>query len=950
MNEGIARIRRSVVVGIGGSGIQVVQFIKRALIQFYEKIPYSIKFLAMDTDSNRPSPLRVNIKGERTTVVGIREDEFHYLNVENPLNVIQTSPAIKQWWPKGIPVNAILHGAGGYRARGRLAFHAYAHKVEGIITQVVSQVMAGNLAHNMYQEQGFKLIDNSVDVYIIASLAGGTGSGSFIDAAFLFHKALENVEHRVIGFLILPSVFEGLPITPRVQMNGYAALKELDYYMDINSLRQAPTFVFGSSEFSPRRPPYDLISLVDAVQENGNIIPGKGTSSGVLTLCRIVGEGIALNLGNIGQRSESAFDNLAGIVANSPRWNKKNSCYSTLGISSIIYPIEKHFNQISTYYAYTLIDGLNGLIKGDNGNGQDKEVEEAIQKFLTEARLNKEQILDDILTYQNLLFRLSADGLGSSSELNLEVDSGVRRRDSLREVTGQNRIQKEENALEVVKSFLKDREESKGFIYTRKSAEKIAARLGLFKDEFLEEIKSLEKKLGKNQEMAKDFYDNNVTKVGLGFRILRKQGKIFQSYLDEMGEVFKLELDIERHRQAIEVLNKIIQSMKNYIEGLGLGVMEMKLSRVREKIEQDYFGTTRVLDEYGHFSLILFPHDIFIKTTGQDGRIKLSQTKELIELPSDFSKLNIKPPDPKEFLKENKMTMGDIEDINWKDLWKKIMSYTHKMVGPIKNIDIETLLSLRKEGLEYWLREASRRAVPFWRHNASVDQAATMEEIFIIGVNSEHKTTLNNILFPDAQYPPTIMSTSDPHKIFFFKYKAPLAVYLLADMERYRLMYLEAPIENTPHIAEDLEFKMPDLFPEDTSYKQAFRIYMLSMALGLIKEEKFYGRYVIDDSRCLKADEEGLELGYPAWRVFEELKKPHRQELVDALLSILKEKIETSPERVSKVMRAYLEDVKKTFNEEDRSINLGDKILLHKQLTFLDSWVKNGSSANELIA
>jgi len=945
MAENMPRIRSSIIVGIGGSGALAALYAKRSLIQFYEKIPYSIRFLILDTDNRRPMPLKVNIKGERWAVAGIEEHEFRYLSVDDPLNVIRVSPSIKRWWPEGIPTRAILNGAGGYRARGRLAFHAHAHEVDGVIKKVVEEVMAGDLAHNMRMEQELELIVGAVDVYVVGSLAGGTGSGSFIDAGFLFQQALENVKHRVIGFFILPSVFEGLPATLRVTMNGYAALNELDHYFGIHYLRQKPRFIFGDKEFSPGRPPYDVVNLMDAVQEKGQVIPGKGTDRGVETLCRIVGEGMALNLGNVGQKAESACDNLYDHIVSQDfkKWGGKRPHYSTIGVSSIIYPMEKHFNQLSAYYSYALVDGLLGMIREGVEEAREKQAEDDVNKCLTEAKLEKHIILEDIIPSENLLFYLSTEGISSPAELDQEVGSGRRRRDSLREQIDQNHHVKMKEAKENVSGSLKGWEETEGVIYARKAAEKIAARYGVFRDEILSEVKEFEEEHSSSQKKAQDFYEENVKRVGWKEWVLRRRDEIFQDYLDQMGRIFGLELKIDRHRKTLAIINELVKTLKEYIEGLGLGAIEMRLSRVREAIEKGYFGTSKMVDQYGQYSLVLYPKEIAIEGP-------IPRDRELILLPLEFEKLNIPLPNAKEFLQKNDMAVADLERVDEEDLKKRIMSYAHERVSPIRKIDIERILPLRKEGIDYWLREASRRSTPLWHHNAAAELAAMMEEIFIIGVEDEYRTSLRETAFPEAKYPPTFMSTSDAHKTFLFKYKAPLPAYLLADMERYRLIYLETSLEGTPHVEDKMELMLPDLFPEDVVQAQAFRLYTLAMAKGLIKEERVYGRYIIDDARCLKPGEDRLELGYPAWRVFEELKRDGRKDLRESLDSVFREEMKANPEKIKQALDAYYQNIKKAFDERDASMSLGDELLLHRQITFLDEFSRGGADLEKILS
>ena len=95
MSKNMPRIRSSVIVGLGGTGALAALHAKRALTQFYEKIPYNVKFLILDTDKRRPMPLKVNIKGERWEVVKIEESEFLPLSVDDPLNLISVSDSIK---------------------------------------------------------------------------------------------------------------------------------------------------------------------------------------------------------------------------------------------------------------------------------------------------------------------------------------------------------------------------------------------------------------------------------------------------------------------------------------------------------------------------------------------------------------------------------------------------------------------------------------------------------------------------------------------------------------------------------------------------------------------------------------------------------------------------------------------------------------------------------------
>ncbi|MGH9939541.1 MAG: tubulin-like doman-containing protein, partial [Blastocatellia bacterium] len=72
-------------------------------------------------------------------------------------------------------------------------------------------------------------VDDGLDVYIVCSLLGGTGSGSFIDAAYLARNVARQFhsQAQTLGFLIIGG---GSSVDSANLANCYGALKELSYY------------------------------------------------------------------------------------------------------------------------------------------------------------------------------------------------------------------------------------------------------------------------------------------------------------------------------------------------------------------------------------------------------------------------------------------------------------------------------------------------------------------------------------------------------------------------------------------------------------------------------------------------------------------------------------------------------------------------------------------------
>src|SRR5205814_3483673 len=80
---------------------------------------------------------------------------------------------------------------------------------------------------------GLGLRTNRPRVYVVAGLGGGTGSGTFLDLAYLARQRLARLGYeapQVIGLLLLPPVDRSTPAAAQATGNAFAALTELAHY------------------------------------------------------------------------------------------------------------------------------------------------------------------------------------------------------------------------------------------------------------------------------------------------------------------------------------------------------------------------------------------------------------------------------------------------------------------------------------------------------------------------------------------------------------------------------------------------------------------------------------------------------------------------------------------------------------------------------------------------
>jgi hypothetical protein len=198
--------RPTVVLGLGGTGHNTLLKLKRRFVDAYGSVPPIIRFLSIDTTENAEASTRAE---ESSPDGRLDHNETYVLQVGNPANLVNgTNPHIDEWWPPEIPTQAIIAGAGQVRARGRLALFAKAAEVYARIRRAVDDVRNIRNQKQMYADE-FQVSDRSgVEVHLVGSLAGGTGSGTFLDVAFMARDVIGSDEQsNFTAVLLLPGIF-----------------------------------------------------------------------------------------------------------------------------------------------------------------------------------------------------------------------------------------------------------------------------------------------------------------------------------------------------------------------------------------------------------------------------------------------------------------------------------------------------------------------------------------------------------------------------------------------------------------------------------------------------------------------------------------------------------------------------------------------------------------------
>ena len=303
------------VIGLGGTGVAAVKELKRMRDSLPEDEQKRLFLLAIDTDKNDLEGLDPE---EQVLLDGRPQDLVKWSDIQRFLNLDEESVSAADI--------AAATGAGGRRALGRAKLF---HKA-----QEVYQKAGGKLRQATSHEVGG---DGQVRVAIVASLAGGTGSGTHLDVAYMLRQIAENNpgwSMSVYGFFLLPGFFQDIDnVRDYALGNTYAALLELDYYMDnVDKFRLSSRFAHGgqgrAESISVDNKPYDYVFLADNLTAKGaSIGPERQNQAEYLGLT-VYDAVVGPSAGNVA----AAFINVE-----LPIIKGKRSYYFSTGVARLVY-------------------------------------------------------------------------------------------------------------------------------------------------------------------------------------------------------------------------------------------------------------------------------------------------------------------------------------------------------------------------------------------------------------------------------------------------------------------------------------------------------------------------------------------------------------------------------------------------------------------------------------
>lgn len=283
--ETLIDLRPTLFIGIGGTGMEVLMRIRRRIlnnlwgsdgskvrIDALTEFPVA-QFIQLDLDSGAVIDSgKAQAEDLQFDTVKFTEDEkivetFDIKTYSRDEDALDTYPHIKNWLsltPKKIRELNIdpSKGAGQMRAISRLYFFDKYTKIRDKIRLKLKNLEAG-LSHGpQLNKLGLKMQAGQYRIVVVCSVAGGTGSGAFLDMGWLARwlGEADGKKADIELMLFLPSGYAGAN-KDRTEANGYAALMELESAMRGNKGFVGQWDKYDKPSLNPN--PYSEVYLVD---------------------------------------------------------------------------------------------------------------------------------------------------------------------------------------------------------------------------------------------------------------------------------------------------------------------------------------------------------------------------------------------------------------------------------------------------------------------------------------------------------------------------------------------------------------------------------------------------------------------------------------------------------------------------------------------------------------
>lgn len=761
-------LRPTLIVGLGGSGHEVLVRLKARYLDAYgDDVFRIIKILAFDTAEESIDAIRENgdlVQLDRSTEL------IHIGNVptQRLMQNLDLHPTIKAWLPSNIPARAITAGAMQVRPMGRLALFNHFDMIKARLDQSIRDL--SNITQRGEIGEGAQIAKSQgINVFIVTSVCGGTGSGIFIDMAYALRQLCwvqgldENYCH-VNGYLILPQAFATVT-GDAIRANAYAALSELNYFTKGGGFSvEYP----GGTMVEAQIRPFNICYLIDAVNERGKMLAGMNE------LSPMVAEAIFLQTASqVGDAQKSVFDNVKALDSLDQGFP---TSYSGLGTASLVFPAGVIIDACAARYCVNLLKTalLKAPVSPDIVTAEVNAVTEKMRLTADAVKLELskdekgrpmriqldarqlEKVSEDLIV-KAALERVQNEedrNLNSRYQVNMEVNlQRLLEETAITLNADVNRIVNDQDlGLHVAIDFLDmlDREISQ-----------MVAQFTEQKTEADKRIRALEVRNANAQR--------SLVEATTSFIVGRK--KRVEANLGTFVRHHKSRLDALLDKNLLSLA--LVLLAKTSDDVVRVRRQELKTLKDKLQVAQEHLAEMDRELASGK-SRARSPLTYEITDAGDVDRFYERFTRDLIqELPRLF---------------EEHGALHTWTARGYEDVETTLLNFGRSVFASVRQVEIEQVIMDKRDDVSpaARLEELREDSVPFWNRDLTrLSSGATyLETIAVIGVPDRDTT-----LYKDVRAGEVLASTHDRHGITVLTTRHGLTVYALLQFEDYKRRY-----------------------------------------------------------------------------------------------------------------------------------------------------------------
>ena len=875
--------RPTVVIGLGGTGYGAVLKLKKHFRDAYGSVPQIIRFLTFDTTET----VEHSERGRDGLPVTLESrTEHHVIQVPNPAGLLGNgNELLDSWWPRDIPMNAIVAGAGQVRARGRLALFARSGEIIGAIKKAIDDVDLMKSHLQMYKDDFLISERGGIEVYIVASLAGGTGGGMFLDAAFIARSFLDATSN-ITGVLVLPGIFAGKPGVPLVKSNTFGALKELEQFSNLGLHNHFTIEYSTHHRVEARQPPFDLVYLIDNVNEAGRGI--RETAE----LHSIIAQGMYLQIGSqIGTNQENTVDNIKTQLSTAGRVRSRSAGYCSFGVGTLTLPV-RQFEAMEVDAARRLLS--NGLLSGEF---PEEELEAEVAGFIRDHKLREDDSNDviDALAEQEQGGRMRFPmPLGQITSYDNTAQSLIQHRHATHRSRMEQQVAQrmEENYKQLLEASLSAVDEWWEATINHPNGSTHAARF----------FRKFTSRLERCQHTMESEAREEATRLAaVSFR--RAEEQIHQAAGANLRRAAKVQAACENYRGLVNRECELYLEKVRREKAADLyGVLRARVNELAERCEgirQKMKDALQVLDQ--HYTDVAAirggdsPFEHTLKVDAEQHRPVISH--------EDFVR----------WRQENYGSLGGWSVVPDDDIARELRDFVKERYRPLTGLTIdEVFRSADPERVGRDLGQLSHLSVPLWHYNDAkipLNKSNIITELHHYGVADADDTALRDVKIaphvPRGTTELSFVSTQDPQRIMLFKVRIGIPLFALYNIEEMERSYNDPDKNVSNHIHAAWEsFPSPIPHLSDGDALRWFAIGQAPSPLGLISARA--GWYYIRSKKARRTDNGEFQLEQGRLNAFEKFEKD--RELIREVEENVTAFLRTDGEvRVSALLRGHVD-------------------------------------------